>query len=664
MLESPARAARAALRERGGNLVIARGTPEQELSKLAREHGAEAVYFASDASPFAIARDRRVEAALREAGVEPRRTPGNFVADIGKPKPYAVFTPFWRAWKELPRREVHGGAAQGRRAVGPARGGDPEPGRAEAHAGGPRPVPRRRARRPRADARVAARRHRQLRASTTTGSPAAPRSSRPTCTSAASRRASWRSAPAATRPTRASSPGATSTPTCSCTTRTTRATPTAASSTRSSGTARTRTSTPGARAAPAIPWSTPGMRQLAATGWMHNRARLITACFLVKDLHIDWRRGEQHFMRLLLDGDQANNNGNWQWISSVGVDPAPLHRRLYNPVLQQQRHDPDGRVRAPLGPGARGHPAREARHAVGGGRPGADRRPRGRAAAHARGLRRRARLVSCGGDGALHARAARAVHARLHGGLHRGLAAGPGRVRRRRGRARTSSSTTGAARRASCCARTAPSSTGPSRPTTRSGRSRRPRGSSRSTTTAAATRRSASATRSSASCSAAAATCARCSSTRPTRRRHGRSSPRAPTTRRPTKLRDALSADGIFPAPGQLLQLRELDGLPANKVPRLHGIAQAALEGKLDREPLLAADTDDAFTQLLELPGIGPFYAGLILLRAVGTVDVAPKGEPRLERAVQERYGEPVETVAERWKPFRTWVSVLMRASA
>ena len=99
-------------------------------------------------------------------------------------------------------------------------------------------------------------------------------------------------------------------------------------------------------------------------------------------------------------------------------------------------------------------------------------------------------------------------------------------------------------------------------------------------------------------------------------------------------------------------------------MPRLHGIAQAALEGRLDREPLLAADTNEAFTQLLELPGIGPFYAGLILLRAVGTVDVAPKGEPRLERAVQERYGERLETVAERWKPFRTWVSVLMRASA
>jgi deoxyribodipyrimidine photo-lyase len=61
-----------------------------------------------------------------------------------------------------------------------------------------------------------------------------------------------------------------------------------------------------------------------------------------QDLHIDWRRGERHFMRYLLDGDEANNNGNWQWISSVGVDPAPVSRRLYNPVLQQQRHDPKG----------------------------------------------------------------------------------------------------------------------------------------------------------------------------------------------------------------------------------------------------------------------------------------------------------------------------------
>ncbi|HVH20208.1 MAG TPA: deoxyribodipyrimidine photo-lyase, partial [Myxococcota bacterium] len=99
---------RTALQKRGGNLVVLRGTPETALPKLASEHGATAAYFASDVSPFAMARDKRVEDALKEAGVEPRRTAGNFIADIGKVKPYAVFTPFWRAWLELPRREVHG----------------------------------------------------------------------------------------------------------------------------------------------------------------------------------------------------------------------------------------------------------------------------------------------------------------------------------------------------------------------------------------------------------------------------------------------------------------------------------------------------------------------------------------------------------------------------
>jgi DNA-3-methyladenine glycosylase II len=127
------------------------------------------------------------------------------------------------------------------------------------------------------------------------------------------------------------------------------------------------------------------------------------------------------------------------------------------------------------------------------------------------------------------------------------------------------------------------------------------------------------------------------------------------------RLRDGLSVDGVFPAPEALLRVREF---PAGKLPRLHGIAEAALRGELDREPLLAADPDEAYTRLQELPGIGPFYAGLILLRAVGTTDVAPKGEPRLERAVQARYGEPLDVVAERWRPFRTWVSVLVRASA
>ena len=83
-----------------------------------------------------------------------------------------------------------------------------------------------------------------------------------------------------------------------------------------------------------------GMRQLRAEGWMHNRARLITASFLTKQLYLDWRLGAAHFFDLLVDGDVANNTGNWQWVAGTGVDTRP--NRVYNPTLQGQRHDPDG----------------------------------------------------------------------------------------------------------------------------------------------------------------------------------------------------------------------------------------------------------------------------------------------------------------------------------
>ena len=75
---------------------------------------------------------------------------------------------------------------------------------------------------------------------------------------------------------------------------------------------------------------------------MHNRARLVVGSFLTKDLGIDWRLGERLFMRLLIDGDEANNNGNWQWIASVGVDPQPHFRRIYNPARHAEKFDPDG----------------------------------------------------------------------------------------------------------------------------------------------------------------------------------------------------------------------------------------------------------------------------------------------------------------------------------
>ena len=84
-----------------------------------------------------------------------------------------------------------------------------------------------------------------------------------------------------------------------------------------------------------------GMRQLIGEGWMHNRVRMITASFLVKDLLIDWRVGERHFRDLLLDGDVPQNVGNWQWVAGTGADAAPYFR-IFNPVSQSRKFDPTG----------------------------------------------------------------------------------------------------------------------------------------------------------------------------------------------------------------------------------------------------------------------------------------------------------------------------------
>jgi deoxyribodipyrimidine photo-lyase len=83
-----------------------------------------------------------------------------------------------------------------------------------------------------------------------------------------------------------------------------------------------------------------GMRELNATGWMHNRVRMVVASFLTKDLLIDWKFGEAYFSTKLLDMEKASNVGGWQWAASTGVDPRPL--RIFNPALQSRRFDPDG----------------------------------------------------------------------------------------------------------------------------------------------------------------------------------------------------------------------------------------------------------------------------------------------------------------------------------
>jgi len=89
------------------------------------------------------------------------------------------------------------------------------------------------------------------------------------------------------------------------------------------------------------PYIDAAMRQLYQSGWMHNRARMAVASFLVKDLLIDWRWGERWFMQHLLDGDPASNNGGWQWAAGTGTDAAPYFR-IFNPISQGTKHDPEG----------------------------------------------------------------------------------------------------------------------------------------------------------------------------------------------------------------------------------------------------------------------------------------------------------------------------------
>ena len=101
-----------------------------------------------------------------------------------------------------------------------------------------------------------------------------------------------------------------------------------------------------------------GMRQLAATGFMHNRLRMIVAMFLTKDLHIDWRAGESWFMRHLVDGEIASNNGGWQWSASTGTDAAPYFR-IQNPWSQTTRYDSEGEFIKCWVPELRDVPARK-----------------------------------------------------------------------------------------------------------------------------------------------------------------------------------------------------------------------------------------------------------------------------------------------------------------
>ncbi|HYV14469.1 MAG TPA: deoxyribodipyrimidine photo-lyase [Conexibacter sp.] len=337
----------AALRERGGGLVLREGAPHEELAALATEVDARAVYWASDATPYALARDRRVRGALTQAGVEAIPGPGNFVADIGKPrtqggKPYTVFTPFFRVWEALDRRPVHRAPDEVPLPRGIAKSRIParDDGLTErAAAAGERAARAALSRFLDHDVDAYAEHHDRLAGGTSILSPhlrfgtlsareAEERASGRGGEGARAfvRQLAWRDFYAHVLLHHPADLHHEHQPPM-------RALAWDADEELLDAWREGRTGYPLVDA---------GMRQLRASGWMHNRARLVVGSFLTKDLQLDWRAGEAWFMRWLLDGDIAQNNGNWQWIASVGVDPAPVFRRILNPTMQQRRHDPDG----------------------------------------------------------------------------------------------------------------------------------------------------------------------------------------------------------------------------------------------------------------------------------------------------------------------------------
>jgi deoxyribodipyrimidine photo-lyase len=319
------------LQELGSRLLFREGDPARAIAQLADETDADAVLFTTDVSRYARRRDQQVVDAL---GGRARPQPGNHIVDVDRiatqnGDPYTVFSPFFRTWRQMPRRPIHRTPARLRTPAAPAKG-RLDPGTHDDSAG-------------EAHARAAAKRfldgpaahyddrHDRLAGGTSQLSPhlrwgaisplALEHRAAQAGHDAFVRQLAWRDFYAhvllhdlgSKRP----DPRWDDDP----------------------GDQHLRAWQEGRTGYPLVD---AGMRQLAQTGWMHNRARLVTGSFLTKDLHLDWRLGEVHFAHHLLDGELAQNNGNWRWIASVGVDPAPPARRMFNPTLQQRRFDPDG----------------------------------------------------------------------------------------------------------------------------------------------------------------------------------------------------------------------------------------------------------------------------------------------------------------------------------
>lgn len=337
------------LRERGGGLTIRAGDPTVEIPRLARESGARSVHIAADFGPYGASRDLAVERLMDQDGSALIRTGSPYAVSPGRIRnatggPYRVFTPFYRAWRRHGwRLPTQAPPADTQWATCPSL---PIPAD-NIDAASTEPVlPD--AGEPAGQARWIHFRDEQLaQYSEQRNHPAEHGTSRLSvdlkfgtvhprtlladlgaADDAFARQLAWREFYAAVLHFWPDSARTSYLP--RMTTLAWATGPQAEGHFASWQQGRT-----------GYPLVDAGMRELAATGWMHNRVRMVAASFLVKDLHIAWLRGARHFMRHLVDGDLANNQHGWQWTAGTGTDAAPYYRIL-NPVTQSQRFDPSG----------------------------------------------------------------------------------------------------------------------------------------------------------------------------------------------------------------------------------------------------------------------------------------------------------------------------------
>jgi deoxyribodipyrimidine photo-lyase len=340
------RALDASLRQRHARLTVVRGDPVRQVVLAAEQVGASRVHVAADFGPYGARRDRDVEAALAEKGIELVRTGSPYAVAPGRVTngsgdPYKVYTPFSKAWAE------HGWR-------GPV---DAPSGVAWLEGDGvdiPDPDVPAALDLPEAGERAALKRWRAYLEGHLADYDAERDRPDLDTTSHMSVHLKWGEIhPRTMLADLASRRGAGAT--------TYRkelawrefyadvlfAQPRTAREYLRPEFARMEYDEPGAQldawreGRTGYPIVDAGMRQLRATGWMHNRVRMIVASFLVKDLHVEWQHGARHFMAHLVDGDLASNQHGWQWVAGCGTDAAPYFR-VFNPTTQGAKFDPDG----------------------------------------------------------------------------------------------------------------------------------------------------------------------------------------------------------------------------------------------------------------------------------------------------------------------------------